>query len=482
MPKINQEEYEILKGLDSNLKMLGRNRFGWLIATEENPIKGIDTWEHVAHKETFSDCTDKLFQFIQWEDEEPYNIAELIGEYEHSAEHVSHVVNERLKLVGMAIKKPRDESEEKEVKGLEWAIEEIKKERNLLNDTRYEREVDELTTGTLLGLKKALNILDQLDEPETLSQEWIDKVYKEGYDKGKEYGYQSGYSVGLSSSTHESKFTIYDAHDKIREESILTDKSFDCYWNCIADGVEIDEPKPLDNYEVLSPEWIEEYLFVLGGDEYPWKEAVPVVDLQNLLVPKQFRDEFNSVLQTLPISSDELLSEFKSFVASGGIELKQEEITEMNVNDLAYFITQVENEGLIVIEKPTIPQFVADYIKNNMDHEHVLEEYRLLQDNPGNEAIADWAHKNQREFYLACDIGYTVEEEPKYYARIKGWENVTTGSECFNWVYFKEKDTVGVSKAIENKYQAASFTKNEWENLGINDDNAEFELVEELEE
>lgn len=44
--------------------------------------------------------------------------------------------------------------------------------------------------------------------------------------------------------------------------------------------------KATDEPEVLSQEWIDEHLFVLG-DKYPWKEAVPVADLQNLLVPKQ---------------------------------------------------------------------------------------------------------------------------------------------------------------------------------------------------
>lgn len=65
--------------------------------------------------------------------------------------------------------------EETEAKDIKWANEEIKKEWNLLNDKRYEREVDDLTTGVLLGLKKALNILNQLDEPEVLSEEWIDE-------------------------------------------------------------------------------------------------------------------------------------------------------------------------------------------------------------------------------------------------------------------------------------------------------------------
>ena len=60
-------------------------------------------------------------------------------------------------------------------KDITWAREQINKERDLLNGTRYEKEVDDLTTGILFGLKKALNVINQLDEPEVLSQEWIDE-------------------------------------------------------------------------------------------------------------------------------------------------------------------------------------------------------------------------------------------------------------------------------------------------------------------
>ena len=125
--------------------------------------------------------------------------------------------------------------EETEAKDIKWANEEIKKEWNLLNDKRYEREVDDLTTGVLLGLKKALNILNQLDEPEVLSEEWIDEhtfyngnvseggfifvaylkdklvpkqeevnqAYKDGYEKGKQHTFYKGYLEGLADKEKE---------------------------------------------------------------------------------------------------------------------------------------------------------------------------------------------------------------------------------------------------------------------------------------
>ena len=77
MSKINQEEYEVLKALDDKWKWIARNWSGFLHAYDTKPTKNIAT----SHWENFVGQTKRLdgkFQFIQWEDEEPHNIAELI--------------------------------------------------------------------------------------------------------------------------------------------------------------------------------------------------------------------------------------------------------------------------------------------------------------------------------------------------------------------------------------------------------------------
>ena len=193
-------------------------------------------------------------------------------------------------------------------------------------------------------------------------------------------------------------------------------------WNNCVDRV-YDLINQLDEPEVLTLEWIDDNSVYASSDGIT-EEYVHVDDLQNLLVPKQ--------------------------------------------------------------ELPVIPKFVADIIEEIKASGDSLDDaFSILRDVYYQSETADWIAENKRNcetFARAWLDGYTVEEEQKYYARIKGWENVTTGSEAFNWVYFKEKDTVGISKAVENKYQTVSFTKYDWNNLGINDDNADFELVEELEE
>ena len=83
MPKINQEEYEVLKGLDDKWKWIARdtsrNRHrSKLSKYKEKPKKTPYQW--LAFN--YEDMDDSKFKFIKWSDEEPYNIAELIKEYE----------------------------------------------------------------------------------------------------------------------------------------------------------------------------------------------------------------------------------------------------------------------------------------------------------------------------------------------------------------------------------------------------------------
>src|SRR5699024_2309481 len=143
MPKINQEEYEVLKGLDDKWEWIARNYNGALITYTDKPMKNPNLyWDSFGER-----MDDRLFQFIQWEDEEPYSIAELIEEYE---------------------------SEEKEVKDLEWLKRSIDKRIKTI-------ESDDITfvgseyydEGYIDGMRDVLYRINQLDEPEVLSSDWI---------------------------------------------------------------------------------------------------------------------------------------------------------------------------------------------------------------------------------------------------------------------------------------------------------------------
>ena len=74
MAKINQEGYEVLKKIDDRWKWIARNYNGALITYTDKPMKNPNLyWDSFGER-----IDDRLFQFIQWEDESPYNIQKLI--------------------------------------------------------------------------------------------------------------------------------------------------------------------------------------------------------------------------------------------------------------------------------------------------------------------------------------------------------------------------------------------------------------------
>lgn len=90
------------------------------------------------------------------------------------------------------------------------------------------------------------------------------------------------------------EITFDQAHDKLREESILSEKSFDYYWNCINDNVEIDEP---GNLLVPKQEELESKIKVLiesykqeedaySNPENGWISGF-IEDLKNLVEEEQ---------------------------------------------------------------------------------------------------------------------------------------------------------------------------------------------------
>ena len=159
----------------------------------------------------------------------------------------------------------------------------------------------------------------------------------------------------------------------------------------------------LDEPEVLSSDWIKDNQLMwtsIHGAEY----YVPANKLYGKIVPKQ----------------EEITEEQAWEVIHGkyGDEVLQ--------NNIDY----VESQGYVVIEKPTVPQFVADW--------HVQNKYYLL--GAKFERIADSEDKRVVDWYRQCSgrhnnklsnaqetialmdlVGYEVEEEPQY--RLKAGEN-----------------------------------------------------------
>ena len=153
MPKINQEEYEEIKLLpDYDWNWIAREKTGKILSFTNKPTKTDEVWKDKQTRLWFNHKDSQLFQFIQWEDEEPYEIAELIREYE--------IKELRIVPSGTVIVDSFDEREEIEVKDIE--------------ELKSWFEDDKLYVGEYVKHK-----INQLDEPEVLSQEWIDE--RKGY-------------------------------------------------------------------------------------------------------------------------------------------------------------------------------------------------------------------------------------------------------------------------------------------------------------
>ena len=163
MPKINQEEYEKIKLLpDYDWNWIAREKTGKILSFTNKPAKTDEVWKDKQTRLWFNYKDSQLFQFIQREDEEPYEISELIREYE--------IKELRLAPSGTVIVDSFDEREETEVKDIE--------------ELKSWFEDDKLYVGEYVNHK-----INQLDEPEVLSQEWIDKHEYVGMDPNSAFVY-----------------------------------------------------------------------------------------------------------------------------------------------------------------------------------------------------------------------------------------------------------------------------------------------------
>ena len=74
--KLNEDEKAILKVLlNEKYKWIARDKNDWLYVYASKPKKGITIWENTGSPMM---PFVHLFNFIKWEDEEPYSIEELL--------------------------------------------------------------------------------------------------------------------------------------------------------------------------------------------------------------------------------------------------------------------------------------------------------------------------------------------------------------------------------------------------------------------
>ena len=323
MTKINKKEYEILKGLDDRWKWIARddNYDASLFCFEDKPYKSMEigAWGPNVVQYEYLGRHDSKFQFIQWEDEEPYNIAKLIEEYEDK-EFYDYVGWEHHKR------------EKSEVKNIKWLQREIHKELEAWHGVEGGIDGD--------GINEIMLLISQFEESKVKQ---LERKIKE-----------------LESYNDE----LIRDNNQFRNE--------------------------LDNQEVLSEKWLDEHSNGSSRSQYVW-----VDDLKEILVPKQ--------------------------------EITEEQVTEylrersMTAVDSA--LMHRENlDNKIVIEKPTIPEFVADFLDGKEEYAlYELFDSDFIYDN--HDKLAKWLYDNdektnmERELslVLAHIYSYEVETEQRFY-------------------------------------------------------------------
>ena len=137
----------------------------------------------------------------------------------------------------------------------------------------------------------------------------------------------------------------------------------------------------------------------------------------------------------------------------------------------------------IEIEKPVIPQFVADWLETMYLRKG--DKYPVLglvfgRGSVIDEPVYNWVVDNKDTFILAVVHGYEI-EHPLYYAKIKGWE-LTKGESVF-WNYRLPIADPMPPRLYTSGKEDGFFVKNkmtieEWNEVGINNTNADFEVVE----
>ena len=95
-PKLTEVERVILENLPKECKYITReneNANNDLLIHRTKPKKLTVVWSDYS-LEYYLDAFNHLFQFIKWEDEEPYNIQELLEEYAIAKERIENERNE----------------------------------------------------------------------------------------------------------------------------------------------------------------------------------------------------------------------------------------------------------------------------------------------------------------------------------------------------------------------------------------------------
>lgn len=150
-----------------------------------------------------------------------------------------------------------------------------------------------------------------------------------------------------------------------------------------------------------------------------------------------------------------------------------------------YKIDQLDVVKNLSQERPVLPKFVAEWIEEYTKYGYDL--YPALKKMENNsrtwERIYKWYRMNTYKFVNAYLTGkYEIEEGPLYHALIKGHE-LMTDEDAWTYKYWNLSVPDGRvfpsdRFSVDGKY-STEMSKSKWNEVGINDTNADFVKVEE---
>ena len=146
-----------------------------------------------------------------------------------------------------------------------------------------------------------------------------------------------------------------------------------------------------------------------------------------------------------------------------------------------YKIDQLDVVKNLSQELPVRPKFVAEWITKYREKYDLYTALRLLENNTLVwSPIYEWYRMNTHDFVNAFLTGeYEVEEDQKYYALIKGHEILSNNVKY--WVCderYKQTVFINFRNPLSDMF-TNKLTKKEWNDLGVNDTNADFVRAEE---
>lgn len=186
------------------------------------------------------------------------------------------------------------------------------------------------------------------------------------------------------------------------------------------------------------------------------KEAIEVIN-DKLKDLKYYTKEMEEVLKSANYFIDELEKQVK----------KEPKLKAYHVTDeysFNYLMKELIEKGYT----KTLGGFLTIKTSYYNPIKEKTRNYIYLHDNDS----ISFSHELVRDGY---DIIEYHKEPPRFYAKIKGWE-LTNDGDCY-W-YKDENSIAGIYPW--SREEASIYTKEEWAELGITDENADFEGVENL--